>query len=190
MKEVMNTIKPFMSILIIGLVVIVGGWIVISTISLNNDYKKQTNLFGQKMLERTAFYDNMWKTITQTAKIAAKNDSSFARNINVIMSGRKDGDQVMMKWIKEANPNSNFQEVSKMYQTLQRVVESKRNEFFEQEKMIMDVKLQCDNTLSTIGGGTILRKIFGYKYLQYKPITSDRTDDVIKTGKDNNVDLF
>jgi hypothetical protein len=30
----------------------------------------------------------------------------------------------------------------------------------------------------------------GRTRLTYKPITSDRTDEVIKSGKDNNVDVF
>jgi hypothetical protein len=30
----------------------------------------------------------------------------------------------------------------------------------------------------------------GRKELDYKPITSDRTDDVIKTGKDNDIKIF
>jgi hypothetical protein len=30
---------------------------------------------------------------------------------------------------------------------------------------------------------------FNRKHLEYKPITSDKTDEVMKSGKDNNVDL-
>ena len=160
-----------------------------SLISFSNNEVDLRNRFTQKMTERTAFYDKMWKTLAQKSSIALKNDSSFSKNIDAIMAGRKDAPQVFMKWVQESNPNANFDQVSILYQDLSRAVESERDGFFMQEKMIQSIVLEHSNLLDKFPG-SLWNSFFGRKHLEYKPITSDRTDDVIRTGKDNNVKLF
>jgi hypothetical protein len=59
-----------------------------------------------------------------------------------------------------------------------------------QEKMIMDIVLAHDNIMTKFPSGFILSSFMGRTRLTYKPITSDRTDDVIKTGKDNDTKVF
>jgi hypothetical protein len=157
-------------------------------ISFSNSEIDLRNIFKQKTDERTAFYDKMWKIISQKTKVAVKNDDSFKENINSIMSGRKDSDGVIFKWIKEVNPNANFNEVTSLYNDLSRTIESQRESFFNQEKVMQDVVLQHNNLLDKFPN-SFYNIFFNRKHLEYKPITSDRTDEVMKSGKDNNVDL-
>lgn len=175
---------------LIGLVGIVLFSIFSSVISTSNQEVGLRNQFKQKMDERTAFYDKMWKTINQKGQIAVKNDSSFVKNVNIIMAGRKDAPNVVMKWIQETNPNANFNTVSALYADLSRTIEGQRDGFFMQEKMIQDVVLQHDNIMSKFPSGFILETFMGRTRLVYKPITSDRTDNVIQTGKDNDTKVF
>lgn len=147
------------------------------------------NTFEQKKQERTAFYDKMWKIISQKGQIAVKNDSSFRQNINIIMSGRKDAPQVFMKWITESNPNVNYNEVSDLYKDLSRSVEAQREGFFNEEKYMQDVVLQHSNLIQKFPG-SFYNTFYGRTKLEYKPITSDRTDDVMQSGKDNDTKLF
>ena len=166
-----------------------GGLIFVTQlISFSNNEIELRNLFKQKTDERTAFYDKMWKTISQKTKIAVKNDESFKQNINLIMAGRQDSENVIFKWIKEVNPNANFGEVSGLYKDLSRTIEGEREGFFNQEKVMQDVVMQHNNLIQKFPG-SFYNMFFNRMTLEYKPITSDRTDEVIKTGKDNNVDL-
>lgn len=160
-----------------------------SFITFNNEEVDLRNGFKQKMDERTAFYDKMWKTFSQKSQIAVKNDSSFKQNINIIMDGRKDSEQVVMKWVKETNPNANFSEVSALYKDLSRAIEAQRDGFFMQEKMAQDYVRQHSNLIGKFPG-TMYNAILGRDALVYVPITSDRTDGVIKSGKDNETSLF
>lgn len=174
--------------IIVGVVLL----LVVGAISLagyHNDEVSLRNKFTQKITERTAFYDKMWKTINQKGQIAVKNDSSFQRNVQIIMENRKDAEGIMMKWVTESNPNANFSEVSKLYADLSRAVESNRDEFFEQEKMLQDIKLQHDNLMDKFPG-TVVYSILGREKLVYKAITSDLTEEVMKTSKDNNTKVF
>lgn len=182
--------KKIIKFSVIGLLVILLFGTCSSVISTSNQEVGLRNQFKQKMDERTAFYDKMWKTISQDAQVAIKNDSSFSRNVDAIMAGRKDAQGLFMKWVTESNPNSNFEQVSKLYENLTRVIESERDGFFIQEKVIQGIVLEHDNLLGKFPSGLILKTFMGRTNLVYKPITSDQTDEVIKTGKDNNTKVF
>lgn len=162
----------------------------LSVISTSNHEVDLRNRFKQKMDERTAFYDKMWKTISQKSQVALRNDSSFAKNVNAIMAGRKDAGDLFMKWVQESNPNANYDAVSSLYADLSRAIEGQRDGFFMEEKMIQSIVLEHDNIMTKFPSGWILSSFMGRTRLVYKPITSDRTDEVIKSGKDNEVKVF
>ncbi len=175
---------------VIGLVVMMFLGIFFSVISTSNQEVELKNRFKQKMDERTAFYDKMWKTISQKSQIALKNDSSFVRNINIIMEGRKDAQGIFMKWVQESNPNANYEAVSSLYADLARTIEGQRDGFFMEEKMIQNIVLEHDNIMTRFPSGFILRNFMGRTRISYKPITSDVTDEVMREGKDNNTKVF
>ena len=80
--------------------------------------------------------------------------------------------------------------MSSLYADLSRTVEGQRDGFFMKEKMIQDIVLSHDNIMTRFPSGFILSTFMGRTRLVYKPITSDRTDGVIKSGKDNDVSVF
>ncbi len=169
--------------LVILLIVIFSNFV-----SFTNTEVKLRNQFKQKMSERTAFYDKMFKVISQKSQIAIKNDSSFRKNVNIIMEGRKDAPQVFMKWITESNPNANYSEVSVLYQDLSRSVEAQREGFFIEEKVLQDIKRQHDNHLMTFPN-SFYNIFFNRSELEYSVIQSSLTEQVMKTGKDDNIKL-
>jgi len=96
----------------------------------------------------------------------------------------------MQSWREESNPNANYETVSALYADLSRTIEGQRDGFFMEEKMIQSIVLEHDNIMSKFPSGVILSTFMGRTKLVYKPITSDVTDEVIKTGKDNNTKVF
>jgi len=175
---------------ILGIGGFILGMLMIIIVSISNQEKTLSNRFKQKMDERSSFYDKMWKTLSQKSQVAVRNDSSFARNVDAIMAGRKDAQGVFMKWVQESNPNSNFEAVFSLYADLSRAIEAQRDGFFMEEKMIQSIVLEHDNIMTMFPSGWILSNLMGRPRLVYKPITSDRTDEVIQKGKDNNVQVF
>lgn len=138
---------------------------------------------------RVAQYDKMWKILKQKGIVAKTNDSSFQRVVDAVMAGRKDGEGLAMKWIQEQNPTAQFSEVSSMYKDLSRTIEAERNSFFEQEKKMAEIVADHDRLRRTFPG-SIWAMVFGTKPINYKPIQSSRTEDVMKTGKDDDVSVF
>lgn len=174
---------------IISGIIIVGMITVFNFVSFSNEEVQLRNSFEQKYSERTAFYDKMWKTLSQKGQIALKNDSSFRQNVDIIMSGRKDSQGLFMKWVTETNPNANYSEVADLYKDLSRSVEAQREGFFVEEKYMQDIVMQHSNLLQQFPG-SLYNSFLNRQKLVYKPITSTITDNVIKTGKDNNVKIF
>lgn len=178
--------KFWVKLILIGIPVL---FFVFSFISFNNNEVDLRNAFEQKIDERTGFYDKMWKTLKGKSQVAVKNDSSFQNVVNIQMNGQKDGEQVTWKWIQQSNPSASFSEVSKLYADLSRTIEAERNGFFEREKELQRIQREHKNLLQKFPGN-IAAMILGKKPLKYKVITSDKTDDVIQTGKDNDTNVF
>lgn len=175
----------------IGLFGLLGIFIILmfsTLVSFSNGEIELRNSFEQKFEERTASYDKMLKIFNQKSQIAVKNDSSFRKNIDIIMSGRKDAPDLMMKWITETNPNANYSEVSALYKDLSRAIEAQREGFFNQEKVLQDIVRQHKNLIQRFPN-SIYNVFFGRKPLVYKVIQSSVTEEVIKTGTDNNTKL-
>lgn len=181
--------KKIITISIIIGIVIIGGIILANFAGFSNDENELRRTYEQKISERTAFYDKMWKLLKDKSKITLKMDTSFHKMINEIMTNRKDGEQIMMKWVTESNPGVTFDKVAEAYESLSRTLEAEREGFFNQEKVLQDIVKQ-HTILITNYPGSIYNCFFNRKLLDYKPITSDRTDDVMKTGKDNQSMVF
>ena len=94
----------------------------------------------------------------------------------------------MWAWVQQSNPTATYGEVSKLYQDLSRAVEGEREGFFEQEKVLQDVIRQHSN-LTEKFPGSFYNFFLNRKELSYTPVKSDQTEEVMKTGKDNNTKL-
>jgi hypothetical protein len=173
---------------LIGLGVIMLFVFIGNFVSFSNNEIDLRNTFEQKIDERTSFYDKMYKVISQKSQIAVKNDESFRKNINIIMEGRKDSEGVFMKWITESNPNANYAEVSVLYKYLSRAVEAQREGFFNEEKVLQDVVRQHKNLIQKFPN-SFYNIFYGRTKLEYTPIKSSLTEEVMKTGKDDNIKL-
>jgi hypothetical protein len=178
----------FVKMAFLGLAVILAIVVFSSFVSFSNTEIDLRTAFEQKIDERTTFYDKMYKVISQQTQIAVKNDESFRQNINIIMEGRKDAEGVFMKWIKEVNPNAEYAEVSALYKDLSRSVEAQREGFFNQEKVLQDIVRQHKLHIQKFPN-TIYNAFMGRQPLEYKPIQSSLTEEVMRTGKDDNVKL-
>lgn len=183
----MKKIILFSIIAFITVILITGGLTVLSYFSYNNQEVVLRETFNQNIKDRTALIDNMFKVVKKKSKVALKNDSSFVNVVSAVMSGRKDGKQVMMKWVTEQNPTANFKEVSDMYKDLSRTIESKQDELLEKENELARIEREHNILLEKFPGSLFLSS---KSKLNYKPITSDHTDEIIRTGKDNDLTVF
>lgn len=176
---------------LIWLVILGGlGIFIISTYaSFNNREVDLRTTFEMQMKNRTALFDKMWKVISQKAQITKAYDSSFLNIVKAAMDARKDGAGIMMKWVQESNPALQAGTVQELYKDLSRTIEAERNGFFDREQMLSSIQQQHSKFLRSFPNN-LYNVFMGRKELEYKPITSDRTDKVMETGKDNDTKVF
>jgi len=175
---------------IIGVGTILLLVIALNVVSKSNQEVRTRNLFGQKMIERKAFFNKLSVIVKQTKQATVKSDSSLVNILKIYMEGRKDSEGLMMKWITESNPVASYKEVSDMYKALTRTIEAQREGFFQEEKQIADIVREHNNLLDTFPSGFLLSTILGRKKLEYSPITSSSTEEIFRTGREDNTDLF
>lgn len=163
-------------------------WLSIKFASFYNQEQKMSVEYQQENKYRSTLYNELVVGIKQITNVAKTNDESYKDVIAMIMEGRKDSEQLGMKWIMEQNPNSNFQEVTKMYQQLARFIESKRANFVSFERKMAEVDAQHEYFLRAFPNN-IFAKVFGFKSFGYEPITTTAVKKAVETGVDDDIKL-
>jgi hypothetical protein len=153
-----------------------------TNVAYNADYKQLIN-------DRSSAYDNIMKTIKQNAMVAKANDTAFREIVNALANGQKDGENVTMKWIQQSNPAASFVEVSALYKNLSRQIEGDRKTIVEKERRIGLLVAEQEKLLNGFWANMFFKSEVRLSTL-YKPITSSAMEEINKTGKDDNTDVF
>ncbi len=83
-------------------------------------------------------YDNMWKKFKEATQVPAMYADDLKKVYDGAIQARygKEGSQAAFQWLKEHNPQFD----SSMYVKLQTIIESGRNSFEANQKMLLDKK--------------------------------------------------
>lgn len=171
-------------VLVMALVIVIGG---IADFSYFTNATRLENTINAKQLSLQTDFDNMWKTIDQTAQVTMKDRQTLSDiivgNSNARNTGGKDA---MMNWIKEAVPNIS----SEGFLRLQNIIVASRQDFTMRQKELIDLNREYTNLVTVPPSSIFLTVIHGKKPLNIKIVTSTRTEETFKTGKDDNTKLF
>ena len=170
----------------------VAGVIVVAilfwAIGLSNTYNKkfQTGKAFQKNAE--VVFDNTWKKIQQQANVTDEYKKGFKEIYVSMMDARYAGDsasgkETLMKWITESNPTFD----PSLYKTLMNTIEGSRNEFTMEQKKLIDIDREL-KTMKVVFPASLI--LANKPDLEIILVTSSKTEEAYKTGKDDDVDLF
>lgn len=180
--------KTLLAVLGIGGVgLLLAVILLIMGISFHNNEVTLRNLIVNKQTDNKNEMDAMWKNISQVAQVADKDRASLMELFNGYAQGRTgtgDG-QAVMKWIKEAVPQID----NRTFINLQNVIVSQRDGFKFRQKEILDYKREHDNLITTFPN-MVFASILGRNKIDVVIVTSTRTEDAFKSGKDDDVKLF
>lgn len=93
------------------------------------------------------------------------------------------GENAVFNAVREHNPMVD----PKLYQTLQRMVESGRNDFQRSQEMMLDRRRAYETDLGSFWTGMFMR-FAGYPKLNladYRPVSTDRASKAFETGKED-----
>lgn len=198
--------------LVIGLValVAVAGLYFFSWVSKNDqEVRLRQEIVAQQEVCQANF-DKMFKVIAQTAQVPQEfmeqSKQAFKEIYQPLIEGRyqdKDGNQkqVLMNWVQESNPQFDMAASAELYKKIQTVVEVQRNEFFTQQKKLIDQHRQHTTFVSTFMNKTLF--MLGDRLITtcegetesgdefcVRVVKSFNTDNVYKTGQENDISLF
>lgn len=178
MKKLIFGIGSFIVIVIFAVIVFA------QYISITNTEIRLRNQFDAEQQKIEMVYDNMWKTIKQTAEVSDKYQESFKEIYVQIMDKRYDkNDGTLMNWIKEANPNFDI----RLYDKLATTIEVERRRFLNAQIKAVDIQRIHNNMLDVIPSKWFLSCC---PRLEYVVISSTQSKQVMETRLDDETDVF
>lgn len=162
-----------------------GCWAVSKNIEVDNAEVDISTAVKAKKSDQEATFDKMWKVLSQKASVADQYKDAFAKIYPAMIEGRySKGDGSLMKWITESNPTFNVS----LYQDVMSSIETERNGFLTTQRQLMDLKREHDKLRLQWPSRWFINS--DVKEIEITIVSSTHAKEVIKTGKDDDVDLF
>ena len=155
-------------------------------VGFHNKEVKLRNLITAKQTDNKNEMDAMWKIIDQNAQVTVMQKNALMEIFNSYAAGRTPagGSGSLALWVKEAVPNVD----QKTYTVLMNTITAQRDGFKFRQKELMDFKREHDNLIDTFPN-VIFATILGRHKIDVVIVTSDRTENAFKTGRDNDTTL-
>ena len=129
-------------------------------------------------------HDTMWKTLKQEAGVTEQYKETFEKIYPELISGRYANDSSsLMKMITESNPAFD----TSLYQHLMQSIDVQRASFANAQQRILDVIRERDTLLESMPSKWF---ISNKSKIDYKIISSTISKEAVKTGIDDEVNLF
>lgn len=171
---------------VLGFAVII---VVVTVLSTANRETDLSTAIHAKQRDNQNEMDKMWKTISQVAQVtdAQKNAlmEIFTGYAQARADGKAGGGGSLATWIHEAVPNVD----TSTFNNLQNIITAQRDGFAERQKELLDLNREHERLLQRIPSGWIL-SMMGRKSIEVTIVTSTRTEEAFKTGKDDDVNVF
>jgi len=164
--------------------------LLVMAIGFHNKDATLRNLVTTKQTDNTSEMDAMWKIIEQNAQVTTEQKNALLEIFNGYADARtpQDGGKLML-WVKEAIPNA--EPTSKAYLQLMNTITAQREGFKFRQKELLDMNRERNTVLDQFPGSLLAMVCPGdHKKITVVIVTSTRTQDAFKTGKDDDVDLF
>lgn len=174
----------------IGVVLITAIVLFSMGVGFHNKEVQLRNLITAKQTDNKNQMDAMWKNISQTAQVAEKDRQSLLdifTQYATARSGGSDNKAPLMKWVTESCPQVAVN--SATFEKLMNIIVSQRDGFKFRQTELLDFKREHDNLLTTFPNNVFAMVLHRSK-IDVVIVTSTRTDNAFKTGKDDDVQLF
>lgn len=163
------------------LALILGGYFV----SVMNKETGLRNQITAKQTDNTSEYDNLWKKLSQAAQVTDGQKEALRSIIVGYADARKSGAGSLATMVKEAVPTVD----TSTFNNLMNIVTSSRDAWTMRQKELIDLKRVDDNLIDMFPSNLVCM-VLGRQKIEIKIVTSTRTGEAFKTGKDDDVDLF
>lgn len=181
MNKTLIAVAGFIGVGILLAVILLG-----MGVSFHNKEVKLRNLITNKQTDNKSEMDAMWKIIDQNAQVTVMQKEALMEIFNGYAAGRTPANDSgsLMRWVQESVPNVD----QKTYTLLMNTITAQRDGFKFRQKELLDFKREHDNLIDTFPNN-IFAGLLGRNKIDVVIITSTRTENAFKTGKDDDVTL-
>lgn len=186
MNNLIKSITPAALILFITAFLFISAVTLgFTTLSWHNQAAILSNSYEMKVKANSGEFDNLWKKIKQSAQVPEQKKEAFKEIFNSYASARKTGgDNQVMTWLQESVPNVDLQ----TYDQLMNIITGSRDTWTMKQTELVSIAEQHNAMLVSQPRGFVL-SLFGHKKIDPKVITSERTEQVFESGKDDDISL-
>ena len=179
MDKKLIAVGSALAVMVIGITIFLTMWA-----SYSNDEHRLRNTIIAKQRDNQNQMDLMWKSISQSGQVAETERSTFIKLFTDYAHARTGGEShPIMNWIKESVPEAN----PRLFASLMNIVVSQRTQFAFRQKELLDLKREHDNLIDLFPSCLF---VGGRGKIDVTIVTSSRTEDAFKSGKDDNVQMF
>jgi hypothetical protein len=171
-------------VVVIVVCLLIGGCSGISVISTMNKDATLKNRVSAQVEVRNAHFDKMFKVIANRTQIAKASSEVQVQLVDALVKGRS---ATFIKIVQEQNPDKAFDRAQ--FTELANSVEAQREDFFREQKQLIDLVREHHILHDSFPGGLVLGFLGRSKVDKPLIITSERAEEAAATGKDNEVDL-
>lgn len=173
---------------IVGIVVVVCAlalMVFMGYVSSSNQEIRLRNSVAAQQDVCRAYFDTMWKVISQQAEVSDKYRETFKEIYPAIMEGRYGNARggALMSWIHEANPDFS----TALYSKLMTSIEGLRISFFREQEKLRDIKREHDNVLTIAPTSWF---VGNRPKIDIILVTSAKTKEIYKSGQEDDTKLF
>lgn len=172
-----------------GVLLLLGLVTVSSVVGMNNTLVSLEAGLTAQYKQNQNNYDNMVKKVMEVAQVPDMATSDLEKLTKAAISGRygANGSKAVFQFIKEQNPTI----ATDLYTKVQQVIESGRNSFEADQKVLLDKKRIYETSLNSFPAN-VVAKFLGFPKIDLAKIdivTSDRTDKAFNDKKDEAIKL-
>jgi hypothetical protein len=176
-----------------GLALIIGLVVFGANISITNkEVTLRKKVLAQQDVSKANF-DKMFKVIAQTAEIPEqlmeKSKEAFKEIYTPLMEGRYGNARggALMSWVTESNPQFDLNAIAPLYEKLQIAIEANREQFFLEQKKLIDIQREHSTYIEMYWTKTFLGQL---EPVEIQIITSTYTEKAYETGKEDDISIF
>ena len=169
--------------IIIGGVAFLVLILAITTWNQRNHAVKLKNKVNAQYSTNQSEYDNMWKKFKELTQVTDLQAEQFKDAYTGLITGRYQDTGLLMKSVKEQNPNLD----SSVYIKLQTEISASRNSFNNNQKKVIDMVREYNDYVETKPLMIMIgrHKLKDSNYF----ITSAKTQDAFKSKQDDQINL-
>lgn len=172
---------------IVGVVIVSAIMLISWVVGILNQETRLRVAIEQKQKDNTSQFDNMWKKISQVAQVTDAQKNALMEIFNGYAKART-GDNKggsLANWITESCPNVDVS----TFKNLQNIITGSRDAFTMRQTELIDLNREHETLINVIPS-SIICSMFGRKSINITIVTSSKTEESFKTGKDDDVNVF